>query len=103
MERKKYNKAFRFEKSGLIIFSFGNDLSQFYIRDVIPNSPAHFAGLREGDVILKINGWSYKLWQLSTISKKLSKNVGKKINIKINRNGEKMMFKFKLQDYLESN
>ena len=98
-----YNKKFKYDKSGIIIFSYGNDLRQFYVKGVIPLSPADLAGVKKGDVIKKINFWGYKFWKLSSVNRLFQRRDGKKIKLVVERNGVKKKIEFKLKDYLLAN
>jgi hypothetical protein len=98
---KNYNKAFKHDKSGLIIFSYGKDLNQYYVKDVIPLSPAYLAGIKKGDVIKKINFWSYKYWSFGAINKLFQKKEGKKIKLVVERKGIKKKIFFRLRDYIK--
>lgn len=99
---KKYNEEFKFDMSGLIVLSIGTDLNQYYIKNVIPLSPADLAGIRKGDVIKKINSFGVRFWNLKSINKLLSKKEGKKIKMVIERDGLKKKIEFKLKDYIGS-
>lgn len=95
---KKYNKEFEFDKSGLTIFAFGQQLNQFYIKHVIKDSPAALAGIMPGDIILKIGNWSYRWFDLHKINKKLSGKAGKTIHLKLKRDGQIINTSFVLKD-----
>lgn len=98
---KKYNQKFDYDKSGLVIFAFGKNLRQFYVKDVFQNTPAAEAGIMSGDIIKKIGFFKSRSWTLSKIAKLLQKKDGKKIKMKIERNGEELKFQFRLRDFFE--
>jgi len=98
---KKYNDDFEYDKSGLIIFAFGNNLRQFYVKEVFENTPAKEADIRPGDIIKRIGIWKDKSWTLSKISKLMQKRDGKTIRMVIERNGTKMKKTFKLRDFFK--
>lgn len=89
---KGYNKTFEFDKSGLTLFAYGENLNQYYIKYVIEKSPAGEAGLMPGDIVMKIGHWSYKWYDLRRINKILSGRTGKTIQLKIRR-GEQILNK----------
>jgi len=97
---KKYNSNFEYDKSGLIIFAFGPDLRQFYVKSVLPDTPAEKADIRPGDLILKIGLWRHNFWTLERIARLLQGKPNKKIRIVIERNGVKMKKSFLLEDFL---
>lgn len=95
---KNYNKEFEFDKSGLTIFAFGQDLNQFYVKHVIDGSPADEAGILPGDIILKVGYWSYRWFDLRRLNKKLSGKVGKTIHLRLKREGQIINTSFVLRD-----
>ena len=97
---KKYRKKFRFDKSGLLVAATGPNLKNYIIQKVITNSPASELGLKQGDVIKKINGLPSQLISLPFISAILAGKEGKKIRLIILRNGEKMKLHFKLRNLI---
>ncbi len=105
MKARKYHfkKPFRYDKSGLIVFAIGRNFDKFYIKSVIPGTPADEAGLEAGDYILNFNGINTRFLKLEYISKSLSRKAGKKIKMTIARDSEKQKFKFELEDFLEKN
>ena len=96
---KSYTDEFRYDKSGLLIFAFGKDLNDFYVKDVIPGSPADLAGLQTGDIIKKIGFWPSGFVDLNHILQKLSGKHGDKISMKVQRNGECIKKSFRLKDF----
>lgn len=95
---KKYNQPFEYDKSGLTIYAYGDNLNQYYIKHILTDSPAYKAGLLENDIILKINGWSYKLFSLKKINKKLSAKAGRKVTLKIKRGDQTLKKQIILKD-----
>ncbi|WP_235299156.1 aspartyl protease family protein [Portibacter marinus] len=101
--RFNFTKPFRYDKSGLIIFAIGRNFDKFYIKSVIEGTPAYLAGLQPGDYILGFNGIPTRFLSLESINRKLSRKPGKKINLTIARNSQKLKFSFRLEDFLEKN
>lgn len=95
---KKYNKPFDYDKSGLTIYAYGKNLNQYYIKYVLNNSPAAISDLQENDIILAINGWSYKWYSLKKIDKILSGKAGKKVKLKIKRGQDILIKQIILKD-----
>ncbi len=94
----QYHRPFKYDKSGLTIYAYGNALNQYYIKDVLPNSPASEADIRENDIILKINGYSYKWYALKKINTLLSNKSGKKVKFTIQRGQEILKKEVLLRD-----
>jgi hypothetical protein len=93
---KEYQKPFKFDKSGLMLIAGGKYLSDFFVNKIIENSPAEKSGLKPGDRIISINGVPKNFITLDTLTEKLKKRNGKKINLKVDRLGEKKSFTFYL-------
>lgn len=98
--QKKYNRAFKFDKSGLTVFASGKSLKKFIVKEVLPNSPAATAGIQVGDEIKRINFFPSRLYDLHKIIKKLQKRTGKKIVLHLHRNGKKQKITFRLQELI---
>jgi predicted aspartyl protease len=94
------NKAFDSEKSGLTITASGKNLDQFTVHDIVPDSPADIAGIKPGDLILSVNGFSATFHSLEQLTNKFYQKVGKKMNLVIIRNGSKFKTSFALREML---
>ncbi len=70
---------------------------KFEISNVRANSPADIAGLKEGDVILELNGKKAFAYKLSGINNLFYSEEGKKIKIKIERLGVVIKYEFYLK------
>lgn len=97
---KLSKKGFEYDKSGLYIAAFGPHLNEFTIVDVIENSPASKVGLKREDHILSINRWPSVFLSLDQLNNRLKKRNGKKIRLRVERNGEILVFTFKLRDLI---
>jgi carboxyl-terminal processing protease len=64
---------------------------------VVKNSPADKAGLKAGDLIIKINNKSTQAYKLNDIIAEFSEKENRKIQLKIKRFGGEMTFKFRLE------
>ena len=95
--RKKYNRKFAYDRSGIITIASGKDLKDFEIKDILPNSPAAEAGLLPGDRIIKVSGIPKAFLSLPTINKKLMGRIGKKKKVVVKRKGERLVFQFRLK------
>jgi len=97
---KKYNKGFKFDRSGITFIASGVGLNNYSIIDILPESPAAEAGLRKGDQLHRLNGLSARFFSLESIAWKLQKRVGKKFRLVVKRNGEKKKVVFRLRDLI---
>jgi hypothetical protein len=70
----------------------------YKIVEVRPTSNAYKTGLRVGDVLIDINSKPAYNFKLAEINKILHGKTGKSIRLKIERDGEIMVFKFKLDN-----
>ena len=99
----KLDEEFDYDKSGMLIYALGEKLNEYYIKTIYPDTPAQEAGLLPGDKILKIGFWSSKFYSLSGILSKLQGKEGKKIKIKVERNGEVIKTEFRLRNLFTKN
>jgi hypothetical protein len=97
---KNYKEVLEYDKSGMLVISGGSDLQSFYIAYIVPNTPASESGLQENDQIIKINGWPVAFYSLSKINSLLQGKAGKKITLKVRRDGKKMKFSFVLRSLI---
>ncbi len=100
---KKYNDDFKYDLSGLEIVALGKDFKTFEVKFVLPNSPTSEVDIRPGDKIIKIGWLKSKHYTLEKLVKKLESRPGKRIKLKIDRNGEILTKKFCLRDLLLQN
>ncbi len=96
---KKYNREFKYDKSGLVLYAFGRNLNQYYVKTVIDGSPADEAGLMEGDLLKRVGIWPASWMSISKITSKFEKKDGKVIKIAFDRNGQRLKTKIKLRDF----
>ncbi len=69
-----------------------NQVPSFKVVDLRKGSPADFAGLKEGDVIIKVNNRPTHLYNLQEVTEMLHGKAGKKIKLVVERNGVKLRF-----------
>lgn len=98
--QKKYNRKFTYDRSGLVVFAHGRDLRAFVINDVIEGSPAWQAGIRPNDIITRLGYTNAANLSLDKINRKLSGKEGKKIKIKVLRDGKNLEFEIRLRELL---
>lgn len=61
-------------------------------------SPAHSAGLKEGDVILAVNGKRIHRYKLQEVLQMLNDKQGKRVKVLIERSDNDLLFSFVLKD-----
>jgi len=93
----RYNAAFEMDMSGLSLITKGQFLDSLVVDHIRPDSPAEKVGIKTGDVILTVNGYSIRYQTLSTINAVLKQRPGKKITVRLIREGEKMKKVFRLK------
>ena len=99
--RKKYNIDFKYDLSGLEIIAVGREFNEFVVKRVVKDSPAAEVDIRQGDRIKKIGIFGAHHYTLERIVNKLESKPGKKIKLKIERDGQILSKKFKLRDLFE--
>jgi hypothetical protein len=95
----KYNKKFDFDKSGLTLFSVGQNLDQYYVVAVLVDSPAYRADIKPGDLIYKLGRRRTINMSLQAIMYKLSRKTGKKIKMTIIRDEVYLKREFNLEEW----
>lgn len=96
-KNRQYKKGFEYNMSGIELVAIGRDLRTFVVQDIRPDSPARKAGVREGDILKRVNGVSSINLDLSKINSLFRSKEGKKIRLKIEREGEIIKRVFKLE------
>lgn len=92
-----FYRTFEFNLSGIEMAASGIGLNQFTITRVIPQSPAERAGVLPGDRIVLFNGKSTEEMTLNELNHQLRLKSGKKIWLKMERDGKKLRCAFKLE------
>ena len=69
----------------------------FEIVELRPNSVAEKAGIKVGDIVLKINGKEVSYLKLYELNQLLSKDEGNFVKLKVERDGNEFNFSFKLE------
>ena len=97
---RNYNKDFRHDRSGLFLLASGYRLKDITVVGLIKASPAAKAGIKEGDVVIRINGRFKANLSLGMVLGLLQKKAGKKIQLLIERDGMRLKKTFHLQDLI---
>lgn len=97
---KKYNKHFKYDKSGISLIASGKKLDEFRVNDLVPDSPAAEAGVQKGDIIISVNYGTARFKGLKRITSIFQKRTKKRIRLVVLRNGENKIIKFRLRDLI---
>lgn len=95
---RTYKQKILEDRSGLILLAQGTNFNHFYVNGIVLGSPAHWAGIQRGDIVVNINRFPTSLLSMTNISKRLSGATGKRVSITILRNGQKIKKSFLLKD-----
>lgn len=96
-KNSQYKKRFEYNMSGIDLIATGRDLRTFIVQEVRPDSPARNAGVQEGDVFKAVNGIDAKNLDLSQINHLFRSKEGRKVRLKIEREGKTIKKVFKLK------
>lgn len=94
----QFNRRFHYNLSGLIVKAKGARLSTFEITEVRKQSAGDKGGLRNGDIIVSINGLTTQYLDLNLINAYLNSKPGKKLRLEITRQGEPLKKEIILED-----
>lgn len=97
---KEFKRKFSYDKSGLAVAGSGSDLNTFTVFYVVPGSPADEAGIQIGDEIKTINNIPTTFLSLADVVRKFHRKKGKKIKMKMERDGETFQVNFRLRDLI---
>jgi hypothetical protein len=95
-----FRKGFHYNLSGMTVKAKGSRLNVFEVTGVRQQSTADKAGLKEGDLIVSINGQLTKNIDLNIINAMLNHRPGKKINLSVDRKGQRVRVDFRLEDQI---
>ena len=99
-KNSSFKKDFYFNLSGLTVRARGAKLSTFEIADVRENSSSSKADVRKGDKIITVNGIATEDLDLNIINGYLNSKPGKKISLKILRDGITLKKEFRLENVI---
>jgi C-terminal processing protease CtpA/Prc len=99
-KNRLYRKEFEYNMSGMELMAVGPLLSTLIVSKIIKDTPAYRAGLREGDLVFSVNGRRPPELDLSIYSSLVSRKPGKRIRVKVLRQGELVKKKFRLERVL---
>lgn len=97
---RDWRRRFEYDRSGMSVTASGPNLNHFTVTYVIPGSPAELAGVEEGDRIKAFNRIPHVFLSLSSITNNLQKRVGKRIRLRLERDEEIIVTRFRLQELI---
>ena len=95
-----FRKKFHYNLSGLNVKAKGARLNVFEIVDVRQKSVSDQAGVQPGDIILSINGIPSSSLSLNVINGFFNYKPGKRINLVLDRKGQRIKKDFRLEDQI---
>jgi len=95
-----YKKGFFYNMSGLTLKAKGSRLRNFEVTNVRPDSPAFRADIKPGDELLVVNGAKTSDLTLDEVIAFLNLKPGKKLNLEIKRQGERLTKRIVLENAL---
>jgi hypothetical protein len=95
-----FNKKFYYNLSGITVKAKGSDLNTFEITEVRDQSAAKLADVKEGDIIVSINGIPAQNLDLNQILGYFNSKPGKKINLELHRDGQSVKASFFLENQI---
>jgi hypothetical protein len=99
-KNSSFKKGFHYNLSGLMVKAKGSKLNVYEVTEVRRESVADKAGVREGDIILSINGLAANQISLNVVNALFNYKPHKKINLIIDRKGQRMKLEFRLEDQI---
>lgn len=91
-----FNEPYEIDMSGLDLMTKANDFKTIQIKNVRMHSPAAEAGLREGDVIMTVNGRPSAEFDLDKLTRVFMQN-GKEYLLRIKRGNKKISTTLKMR------
>ncbi len=95
-----FSKPYRYNVSGITIKQLSLAFPVFEIHTIREESNAYQAGVRKGDIILKINNEKTHDKTLHEVFGLFPKKENKKMKLLINRNGRHIEYTFRLRDII---
>lgn len=92
---RDYKEPFRFNTIGMNVMAFGENLNNYFINDIIQDSPADHAGLEVGDEIIALNNNPAFFYEFSQVTNILKSDKGEILKLIIRRDGELLQFNIK--------
>lgn len=95
-----FKSPFTYNLSGLTVKATGPRFKIFVVTEIRENSVGKAAGVKEGDIILSVNGNLSSNLELSDVIGYLNSRPNKKVNLVLKRNDEELKVSFRLKDLI---
>lgn len=102
-KNKNYNDDFTYNVSGIEVTTPYPNLPYYEISFLRKNSPAKKAGLKEGDIIRKVNGKKAEELTLNDLLNIFQKREGDRVRMTVKRDTVSVSLRFDLKDELQLN
>lgn len=97
---RQWKRKFVYDRSGINVLAGGKNLRRFTVSAIVPGSPADRAGVELKDHIRAVNGVPTGLLSLDNILRKFEGRVGKRIKLRLSRDGRVKDVTFVLEDLI---
>ncbi len=95
-----FKKPFTYNISGIELVARGPSYQAYEVSHIRENSPAEEAGLKKGDMLLSVSNIKTEESDIGEIYNRLNRKPGKKVCIRLKRNGEIMKRCMKIREQL---
>lgn len=95
-----FRKKFNYDMAGIIVKAKGARLRAYEITHLRNGSPGKLAGLKEGDLIISVNGTSTQSLNLNQINGFFNSKEGKRVVMEVNRDGQRVKAEFRLANQI---
>ncbi|HJR08151.1 MAG TPA: aspartyl protease family protein [Pyrinomonadaceae bacterium] len=92
-----FDQPHEYDKSGLLLRAVGKNFNAFKVYQVMDNSPAAAAGLREGDTLEAVNGIPAATFTLEQLRRNFAQAEGTQYLLRVSREGKLTETKLKLR------
>ena len=99
-KNRMFKKRFEYNMSGMEMLVTGPLLSTFAVGKISPDSPADRAGIREGDIVLSVNGIKPPTLTLGMYNSIVNRKPGRAVTVRVFQDGKIVKKKFKLKRVL---